>query len=32
MTELTVISTCYREADRPVVKIGLSTRKKQSSL
>ena len=24
MTELTIISTCYKEADRPVVKIGMS--------
>ena len=24
MSELTIISTCYKEADRPVVKIGMS--------
>ena len=24
MTELTIISTCYKEADRPVVKIGMA--------
>ena len=24
MQELTVVSTCYKESDRPVVKIGMS--------